>query len=382
MTGDREEHLSQLLRFTAEALDIPERLRQEAVLKYEEVGLWLGAADSSLKSNSPEIYHQGSFRLGTIIRPLTDKDEYDIDLVCLLQFKKQSITQTEFKKRVGDRLRQNEEYRKTLKEGRRCWTLNFESRFHMDVLPAIPDEEGRKDSILITDKELTLWQHSDPKGYADWFGTQMKVVFEEERQALAKALQVDIEEVPDWKVKTPLQRSIQLLKRHRDLHFQKDREDKPVSIIISTLAALAYTGQANLFEALVHTVRGMPDCIKKRNGVYWVANPVNPAENFADKWREHPQRQDKFFAWLKKVEADVIMALETRGIPEIATALGSSFGEAVMVKAAKGLGGAAYQQRQAGKLHMASGTGTLGSVGVTSVRSHTFHGGVDETKSD
>src|SRR5207249_4880558 len=163
------------------------------------------------------------------------------------------------------RLKQHGEYRGILEECRRCWTLNFEEQFHMDVLPAIPDDEGRKDSILITDKELIHWQHSDPKGYADWFWTRMKLVFEEEQRALAKALQADIEDVPDWKVKTPLQRSIQLLKRHRDFHFKKDQEDKPVSIIISTLAAQVYTGQASLFEALVHIVRSMPAYIEKRN---------------------------------------------------------------------------------------------------------------------
>lgn len=268
MTGAREDQLGQVLRLAAEALDMPEGLYQEAKQKYEEVGLWLGAVSSSLNSSLPEIYPQGSFRLGTMIRPLTDRDEYDIDLVCLLQLKKQSLSQEELKKRVGDRLKQHGEYRRVLEEGRRCWTLNFQDQFHMDVLPAIPDEEGRKDSILITDKALTHWQHSDPKGYADWFWTRMKVVFEEEKRALAKALQADIEDVPDWKVKTPLQRAIQLLKRHRDFHFQKGQEDKPVSIIISTLATLAYAEQANLFEALADIVRRMPGYIEKRNGVF------------------------------------------------------------------------------------------------------------------
>jgi hypothetical protein len=382
MTRDREEQLSQLLRLAAEALDMPDVLYLEAVRQYEEVGEWLGALTSPLQDNSPAIYPQGSAILGTINAPLLATDEYDIDLVCLLQLVRQSISQKELKKRVGDRLRQNEGYRKVLAEGRRCWTLNFKGRFHMDVLPAIPDDEGRRESILITDKELTRWQHSDPKGYAAWFWERMRVVFEEEKRALAKAMQADIEDVPDWKIKTPLQRSVQLLKRHRDVHFQSDHDDKPVSIIISTLAARAYTGQVDLYDALVQIVCEMPNFIENRNGVYWVANPVNDAENFADKWKHHPQRRDKCFAWLKKVHADLITALEKRGISEITATLGASFGQSVMVKAAKGLGDAVYQQRRDGKLRMAAGTGVLSSVGITSVRSHTFHGGVDETKSD
>ena len=383
MMRDRENALSQLLRRAAEALDMPEHLHKEAVQKYGEVGQYLGDADSPLSINFLEIYHQGSFRLGTINRPLTDKDEFDIDLVCHLQLKKQNISQKELKQRVGDRLKQKEEYRRILTEGRRCWTLDFEDRFHMDVLPAIPDEEGRKDSILITDRELTHWQHSDPKGYADWFLKRMPpLLFAEEREMLAKALQVEIEEVPEWKVKTPLQRAVQLLKRHRDLHFQHDRKDQPVSIIISTLAAWAYTGQADLYESLVHLAREMPVYIEKRNGVYWVANPVNPAENFADKWQEYPQRREKFFTWLKKVETDVTAALDTQGIPGVTAVLGPSFGESIVAKAVQGLGNTAYQQREAGKLYISTGTGMLAAAGPTIVKSHAFHGEVDETENN
>ena len=49
--------------------------------------------------------------------------------------------------------------------------------------------------------------------------------------------------------KTPLQRAVQILKRHRDIMFAGD-EDKPVSIIITTLAAKAYQGEGSITEAL------------------------------------------------------------------------------------------------------------------------------------
>lgn len=45
--------------------------------------------------------------------------------------------------------------------------------------------------------------------------------------------------------KTPLQRAVQILKRHRDIMFAGD-EDKPVSIIITTLAAKAYQEKVRL----------------------------------------------------------------------------------------------------------------------------------------
>jgi hypothetical protein len=171
-----------------------------------------------------------------------------------------------------------------------------------------------------------------------------------------------------------------LLKRHRDLHFQHDQDDKPASIIITTLAAWAYEGQTNLLDALARMASTMPDHIESRNGVYWVANPVNGEENFADKWKEHPQRRQKLLTWLNKVTADLKTAGEVPGISEIAHALGASFGSSVAMKAVTRFGDVFAQQRQSGKLWMASGTGMLGVTGTTKVRNHTFYGSMAKTE--
>lgn len=379
---DAREQLGRFLNDAADSLDMPEHLRAQAEERYKEVGRWLADNGSPLQANDPVIYPQGSARLGTLTRPVTDRDECDIDAVALLQLMKQSISQQELKQRIGDRFKAHPEYRLILEEKRRCWTLNFEHGFHMDVLPAIPDAEGLPESILITDRELTRWQHSDPKGYADWFWSRMQVIFEEERRALAKALQAEIEEVPEWRVKTPLQRAIQLLKRHRDLHFRDDQDDKPASIIITTLAAWAYEGQPNLFDALVGMASTMPDHIESQNGVYWVTNPVNPGENFADKWKEHLLRRQKLLAWLDKVGTDLKALGDIRGIAEVTQAFGASFGQSVAMKAAKLLGDEIAQQRQSKRLWMAPGTGTLGTVGTTRVRNHTFYGCMAKAKMD
>jgi len=35
-----------------------------------------------------------------------------------------------------------------------------------------------------------------------------------------------------------------------------------------------------------------------------ILNPTDPAENFADRWRQYPKRRDCFFMWLRKARAD------------------------------------------------------------------------------
>lgn len=350
MTDDRRLQLSSFLTHLGESLDISDTQHEAAVKHYEAVGNWLNEEDSPIAVYDPQIYPQGSFRLGTMIKPLNDADEYDIDLVCeMMSLKKENTTQKRLKDLVGDRLKVNERYRKMLREGNRCWTLQYSdsARFHMDILPAIPDRDINEvarligttlagTAILITDKELREWQRSNPVGYAEWFKERMRVQFNLKRMILAESLRASVEQVPEYKVKTPLQRSIQILKRHRDIMFANDQDDRPISIIISTLAARAYENEADLVDTLQTIVSKMPNLIERDNqGNAIVTNPVNPLENFADKWQKHPQRETKFLRWLHQVQADLDAALSTGDIRDMTELLKPRFGDRVVNEAAK-----------------------------------------------
>ncbi len=316
----RQEY-SSLLSAISEELDIPDQLHEEATLKYEEVGTWLAAEDSALAKYSPDVYPQGSFRLGTVVRPIDPKCDYDIDLVCVLEREKGSVTQADLKDSVGKRLEQNSDYRARLSASRRAWNLDFPKQFHMDVLPCIPNEDQKPNGILLTDTDLRNWQKSNPIDYGDWFYESMKVQIKESRESLAKALSLNVEEVPDWQVKTPLQRAIQILKRHRDMRFRGNAENRPVSIILTTLAARAYKGESNLYDALLRISTEMPNYIEYRNSKWWVQNPVEPDENFADKWNEKPQRREAFLNWLLHVRLDLATAANNYNLTSAASSL-------------------------------------------------------------
>lgn len=336
-----KESLNQLLGKLGEELDIPEHIYEDAVLKYERVGEWLDAEGSALRPYKPEVFPQGSMRLGTTVRPIDDEGEYDIDLVCHLTIKKESITQEDLKHKVGDRLKENDEIRKMLEESRRCWRLNYPRQFHMDVLPAIPNEEQPPTGILLTDTDLRLWQKSNPKAYADWFYERMRVMVVHQKEMIFKAEAAtykSMEEVPEWKVRTPLQRAVQILKRHRDIYFIDDHENCPVSIILTTLAAKAYNNQDNIVDAIIGMVRDMPKHIEVRNGKWWVENPVEPGENFADKWNEKPERRNAFLKWLAQVQVDFEAALNSDSLKKASDSLGTVLGMRDTNSAAKALG--------------------------------------------
>ncbi len=328
MIKNKELLLNENLKNLVDELDLPESKYELAVKRYETIGEYLGNDESSLSIFNPRIYSQGSFRLGTVIKPYKS-DEYDIDLVCELELEK-NIGQKKLYDLLGARLQENENYRKILIPKKRCWRLDYANEFHMDILPAIPDLTEETNSILIPDKELNKWHHSNPKDYVDWFYQQMAPI----REALIKEAKADVEKVPFYKFKTPLQRAIQVLKRHRDIVFEKDLDDKPISIIITTLAAKAYRNESNLYEALLNIIDQIPNQFDSLNGQIAVLNPVNNKENFADKWNKHPQRKTKFLNWIHNLSRDLSEVLNLDKKELYLEKMGSLFGTDTFAKIA------------------------------------------------
>lgn len=323
----------EVLEAIAEAIDIPDYLDERARARYQSIGEWIDREESTVAHLAPSVYPQGSFLLGTVIRPLGDTDAYDIDLVCKLDQSKSDTTMEKLKEIVGQEIKSYAEAKnmnKEPEEKRRCWTLEYadEAQFHMDILPAIPDTENYRkklvevsandllsnkkiieNAIAITDKELPQysdvtidWPISNPKGYAAWFASKQTNALSTRKALLVESgAYASIDDVPDYKVKTPLQRAIQLLKRHRDSMFEGD-ENKPISVIITTLAAHAYQGEESLSQALRSILRDMQKFIGNKDGIAWIPNPVNPQENFADKWSETPEKALNFSRWLEEAQ--------------------------------------------------------------------------------
>ncbi|WMI72185.1 nucleotidyltransferase [Aminobacterium sp. MB27-C1] len=335
-----------------ELLELPESAYEKAIKRYEDIGSWLSRDDSSVYINKPHIFPQGSFRLGTAIRPLNDNEEYDVDLSCKLRegITHVSHTQEFLKSIVGRELeayRVSRGIKEALEEKHRCWRLEYQDdlSFHMDIVPCIPADESTKKktvesmrkfgleesmansasqtAVYITDNRrqgyrriCCDWKISNPEGYAHWFEYRM------DPQRL-KAFQVrgQVDNMPLYKRKTPLQRAIQLLKRHRDQMFKGNEDLKPISIIITTLAARAYTGEQNVFSALQNILKNMGQYVNKSTPR--IPNPVDPAEDFADRWGMEKYKnlnlEKNFWDWLKQAQLDfesITSTLDTHFITE------------------------------------------------------------------
>ncbi len=361
-----EEQYAVFLDQFAEELDIPPSKYKEAVQRYEAVGTWLCDEEyDGCNGIEPFIYVQGSFRLGTVIRPIIDSEEsdYDIDLVCELPIDKLKTLPGNIKNIIGDRLKAHGTYKSMLEEeGRRCWTLNYAEQdgigFHLDVLPSILELGVSSKAIAITHKNDTQysWSSSNPNGYADWFIERNRSAYllVESAQKSAIALRystvyASVDNVPDQLVKTPLQRAIQIMKRHRDLRFDNTEasEYRPISMIITTLAAYLYNGETDVYTSLKNIVeklhthstllknQGILDeqlsdmQLIRRNidGTWYIGNPVNPNENFADRWHEDENARAKaFFAWIELIQKDLLNILGTFERREVRAALVAGMG--------------------------------------------------------
>lgn len=369
--------LDDLLERSIEALDISALEYVAAVRRYEELSEFLCAywSDSPVDG---AIYPQGSMNLGTVTRIFHRNDEYDLDAVCQREYTRGSISQDDLKTDVGDGLELFSKCGPTDApllddEGRRCWTLLYPGQhFHLDVLPGLPDIEAQPNGILLTDTTRTRWLQSNPWDYGQWFRGVMAEELADRMVVLSKRM--DVTDVPTETVKTTLQRSVQALKRHRDIYFAEHLDRRPPSILITTLAARAYRGGGPLFEVLRDITARMPELITIESGTPIVSNPVQPKENFAERWAGDVARLEEFYAWMASAYRSFTNLGADAGIDQVITKMAAALGERPAKYAATRAGLSTSRIQRAGGLGTAIGTGNL-VAGVERIsKPHTFRG--------
>ncbi|AXH99223.1 nucleotidyltransferase [Sporosarcina sp. PTS2304] len=340
-----------------EQLDLPKSVEEKVHKRYQSIAEWFMRDDSTLMD--VDIFVQGSFGQGTTIKPLREGDEYDLDMSCKVNIPnfKSEYTQKELMDMMKNEL---ELYRKKVgihhevKERRRCIRLCYKDEvpFHIDFVPSIPLEEKKtneyrsmlfgsyKDNkqlaanlaihaVNIPDKEKDSynvvseeWHISNQQGYLLWF--QNKITLK--KRGIFEA---SIEPIPTYGEKSVLQRCIQLLKRHRDTMFEDtmSKDSKPISIIITTLAARAYNGEESIEEAIINILNTMRNYISA--SIPRISNPVMPEEDFTDRWDnpdfERFELEKSFYLWLEQAKTDFNQLVKGRDVKEIRCILEQGF---------------------------------------------------------
>ncbi|MCH5345010.1 MAG: nucleotidyltransferase [Acetatifactor sp.] len=305
---------SKEIRDLLENIEVADSEYEKAVKRYESLTSFID--DSDLKDYMPEIFLQGSFKLGTAIRPLTEDGSYDIDIVCKLNgLSKDDISQFALKETVGKVVKEyvsSNGMKNEAKNGKRCWTISYidKQNFHVDILPAVPNNSA--DEIAITDKDndkyydiTSNWEISNPKEYYEWFLRISE--YEQHKRVYMESVALAAESVPYYKVKTPLQRIIQVLKRHAEVMFEHKMEFKPSSIIITTLSTKAYKDIHDIYdfwELLKVLISLLESKLDFKDGQPCVLNPIDKRENLSVKWKDDSRYYSEFLEWINQLKFD------------------------------------------------------------------------------
>jgi Second Messenger Oligonucleotide or Dinucleotide Synthetase domain len=371
---DRNTQVDDLLKRVCEELQLPSAKYDQAVERYQAVCNWLEVDGSIVAVFNPTIYPQGSMKIGTAVKPF-GRDEHDLDFVCEFRFSVSQLqSPLQLLKLLEARMRQHEVYRSILEMKNRCVRLNYANEFHMDILPACPDPLGGGSCLFVPDRKLQSWCHSNPKGYADWFESRCELALKllmEQRRLMAKAEPIPPKEAAEEKA--ILKRVVQLLKRWRDVHYQREPKLAPISMVLTTMAAQDYQGERTLTGALTSVLNSFVSRIAQSAPRVYVFNPANPKEDLSERWNDAAQYR-AFVDGIRELRGQWNKVLATSGIQNVSNQLGYVFGEPVKA-AVKKQAVALQELREKSSLRVAPAglLTTAPTIGVR-VRPNTFHG--------
>lgn len=372
ITDTFNSQLDDLLIRICEKLQISEADHRKAEERYTAVGKWLAQEDSALAAYDPAIYPQGSLCIGTTVKPLAYQ-EFDLDLVCQLNVDHNASDPIAVLNGVEQRLRQHKTYAAMIERKNRCVRLNYANEFHMDILPAAPHGRDNGDKVKVPDRKAEEWKDSNPKGYAEWFRGRSEYF----RLFAAKAENVDpLPDIESVESKPPLKKTVQLLKRYRDVSFKDKKVSEPISIVLTTLAGMHYKGDLAINESLTKILSGIVASIPTSRRLI-VLNPTNTAEDFSEKWDEDVAAYLEFVKWVREFYSLWGRINSIQGIPDITKILQKMFGENVTNEALKEQTEFVNKARQERLLGSMIKTGTLASIAKPNsipVKKNTFYG--------
>jgi hypothetical protein len=203
----------------------------------------------------------------------------------------------------------------------------------------------------------------------------MEREFLEQRTALAKDAQVSVDDIPAWRVKTTLQRAVQVLKLHRNSFFAADADNRPPSCVVTTLAGMAYDGESSLTGALLALADAMPHFIERDGDVWVLENPAQKGDNLADRWSEQPEALGRFVPWLEDLQRTLDEARHIRtGMQSVVDTLATRFDRSLVEKSMQHHAADQARRRDAEGLFVTGSGALTATARGAAVRPHTFHG--------
>ncbi len=200
---------------------------------------------------------QGSYALGTTIRPVKDTDEYDLDRLVYVEYDRSKMP-ADYIDDVYRCLKANGNYADKVQMNTRCVTVNYAGEFKTDVVPCITHNGSHFIFNRVTnDREVT-----DGRGFRDWFNEKNRIT------------------------NGNLKLVTRLLKYLRD---HKQTFTAP-SVLLTTLIGNTVddwewdTDFRTIPDALLTVITRMDDFLRSRPSMPEIRNPALPTETFTRHW--------------------------------------------------------------------------------------------------
>jgi hypothetical protein len=408
----RNRAIENILERVLHACDLPDRYRKVAEEHYHEKAEHLkktrpfGAVEVTIKP-------QGSMSMGTTVPPLNRSGQsFDIDMLIRVEQFSSQMNPKEMHRSLGRALMQGFDEAESIKLG---WQIDYSDteKMHVDVIPVTLHRQTHEETILAAcDWERNSWKETNPEGYTRLFlaDADRLPIFRQIRKVALNSRNLEesfantttIEPLPDFsRFKRPLQRVVQLAKRHRDVWFSTgDRkfEQRPASIVISTILWQHYKSRVadqhfgGISEILTSMAGSLVDgSILQADSAstgrmnYTLANPTlwderTKSENLVAKWNTPNGAilATAYNNWARAFYSFVEDLLRLEGIPNLSTHLKQGLGEGIVSPAVQEIARLSNKtQRPSVNIQATPRLGAVLGAAVSVARAvppHTFYG--------
>ena len=220
---------------------------------------------------------QGSYALGTTIRPVKDTDEYDVDRLVYVEYDS-SKGPKDYLDDVYWCLKANGNYADKVQRNTRCVTVNYAGEFKIDVVPCITYNGNH----FICNRKTNEYEVTDGTGFRDWFNDKNRIT------------------------NGNLKLVTRLLKYLRD---HKKTFTAP-SVLLTTLIGNTvhdWEGDAQfktIPDALLTVILRIDEFLRSRPTMPEIRNPALPSETFTRHWDQakYSHFRDMVASYARRIE--------------------------------------------------------------------------------
>ena len=271
-------------------------LRDEVNLNQRRLGRLetsVAAVSSYLKDHLTgyqKVERQGSYALGTLIKPVDDNDEYDADIQIVMN-PNRNWEPKDYVNEVYETLKNNQTYADKLRRKTRCITVDYAGDFHLDVVPRVTIQ-GKHYVCNRNDNEFEV---TDGVGYRDWFNEKNRITGGNLKRVV---------------------RLLKYLRDHKNNYTAK-------SILLTTLAGNSIKASdegteavSTVADVLVTVLTRMDEYLQQHPHMPDIGNPVLPGETFNRHWD-----QTKYTNFRNRVHSHALTARKAKAESSVEEAI-------------------------------------------------------------